>query len=130
MTSTLDFESISEVDAAVMLIVATVVADNKVDPRETKELAQQVRLLAGWGEIKFSDLENNVANLAQYADALAQSDKMQLSSEQILKLADKISDQDLRIAAMNAIFEVAFVDDEFHEDEKAIVTVLKEYWGL
>ncbi|WP_170427217.1 TerB family tellurite resistance protein [Ruegeria arenilitoris] len=130
MTNTCNLESLSALEAAVALIAATVVADGKIDQREVDELKRQMNIVLGPQTTAAASFDNRFVEFLSYLRSAYQQNPIELSKDQVETLARKVDDADLQIAIMNAVIEVSYSDDEYHGNEREIVAVLRDLWGV
>lgn len=130
MTRDHEFDDLSELEAAIYLYAATVLADGKVHEIETREFTNQLKLILGTSS---GNVKNRDADLSDFIKRLYRGGKknpLMLDRQQVEYLAGVIDSDELRIQIMNAIFEIAYSDDNYHESEREIVTILRDCWGV
>ncbi|MBS8225755.1 TerB family tellurite resistance protein [Vannielia litorea] len=130
MTGGSEFEDLSELEAAIILYAATVVADGEVHAKETEELVQQIKLIVGDLGKSATEFEANLSEFLQHLNTEEGTSPLELNRQQVMLLAGLIESDDLKIQVMNAIFEIAYADDDYHDTEREIVTILRECWGV
>ena len=130
MSHTHNFEELSEVEAAIVLYIATVVADGEVHPNETHEFVQQIKLVTGKSDNSKADFELNLSDFLTHLSASDEEHPLRLDQEQVRFIAGLVFSEELKITVMNAIFEIAFSDDDYHNSEREIVGILRECWGI
>ncbi|NOD36650.1 MULTISPECIES: TerB family tellurite resistance protein [unclassified Ruegeria] len=125
-----EFEGLSELEAAIVLYAATVVSDGKVRDKETSELIQQIKLIVGDSVKSMTVLRANLSEFLQHLNTPEEKSPLKLEPEEVKYVAGLIKDEDLKIQIMNAVFEIAYSDDDYHDSEREIVTTLRECWGV
>lgn len=130
MTENTDFKTITEIEAAVILCGAVVVADGEVNAQETLEYIEQVRGITSsfpveWNEHAIAaavDRINRSANDGSFVAAL--------SKDEVVGVAKQIFDKELQVLVLNSVFKIAYADHKFHSEEKNIVEILSDTWGI
>lgn len=125
-----EFRHLSELEAAVLLYAATVVADGEAHTKEIDELVQQTKLIAQNLGNSTVELEANLSKIPWILPTKEGKALFNLEAQQVRYVASLIESDDLKIQVMNAIFEIAYSDDHYHHSEREIVTILRECWGV
>lgn len=130
MPSDILSNDLTELEAAILLYVATVVADGKVVSAETVELDQQFKIIVQTLRVDEQDFDARLSSFVRKLFAPGWETTLRLDRTQIKRLAGRIEDEELKVLVMNAIFEIAFSDDQYDDNEKLVITTLRDCWGI
>lgn len=120
----------TEIEAAVCLLAATVVADGTVHPKEMEEFIRQVTLVSGQSVKPKTNYDQVLAKVLEHLKKPASRNPLELNENEIRFIAGVVTNKDLQITVMNAIFEISFSDDDYHDQEKEVVNLLRHCWDV
>ena len=129
----IQLKGLSEVEAALLLCAATVVADRTIDPREIDEFTTQVEFLSNVISAGLSDRQISIDKLQALMNQIGHGINGHLTpftEDEIKNISKIITDDELKYEIMNSIIDISFADNKYHENEKRIVSILQQEWNV
>jgi len=129
----IQLKGLSEVEAALLLCAATVVADRTIDPRELDEFTTQVEFLSDVISAGLSDRQISIGKLQALMSQIGRGINGQLTpftEDEIKNISRVITDDEFKYQIMNSIIDISFSDNNYHDTEKRIVSILQQEWNV